>query len=64
MHRKKMKFLIKDFFNKCDQIRGFLWIWSPLLEKSLMENFMFCAVISGTGFVLFSRIAFAFPVFL
>ena len=28
---QKMKFFIKDFFSKCD-------------HKSLMENFMFCAV--------------------
>ena len=39
-----MKFSIKDFFNKCDQIRSFLRIWSHLLKKSLMENFIFCAV--------------------
>ena len=39
-----MKFSIKDFSSKCDQIRGFLRIWSDLLEKSLMENFIFCAV--------------------
>ena len=39
---KKMKFSIKDFFSKCDQIRSFLWIWSHLLNKSLMENFIFC----------------------
>ena len=32
-----MKFSIKDFFSKCDQIRSFLWIWSHLLKKSLME---------------------------
>ena len=41
---KKMKFSIKDFFSKCDQIRSFLRIWSHLLEKSLLENFIFCAV--------------------
>ena len=41
---QKMKFSIKDFFNKCDQIRGFLRIWSHLLNKFLMENFDFCAV--------------------
>ena len=41
---QKMKFLIKDFFNKCDQIRSFLRIWSHLLKKSLMENFIFCPV--------------------
>ena len=39
-----MKFSIKDFFCKCDQIRRKLWIWSYLLKKSLMENFIFCAV--------------------
>ena len=39
-----MKFSSKDFFSKCDQIRSFLRIWSRLLKKSLMENFIFCAV--------------------
>ena len=42
---QKMNFSIKDFFSKCDQIRSFLWIWSHLLKKSLMENFIFCAVL-------------------
>ena len=37
---KKMKFSIKDFFSKCDQIRSFLRIWSHLLKKSLTENFI------------------------
>ena len=41
---QKMKFSIKDFFNKCDQILRKLRIWSHLLKKSLMENFVFCAV--------------------
>ena len=36
-----MKFFIKDFFNKCDQLR----IWSHLLKKSIMENFILCAVL-------------------
>ena len=39
-----MKFAIKDFFSKCDQIHKKLWIWSHLLNKSLMRNFIFCAV--------------------
>ena len=39
-----MKFSIKDFFSKCDQTRSFLRIWSHLRKKSLMENFIFCAV--------------------
>ena len=42
---QKTKFYIKDFLSKCDQIRSFLRIWSHLLKKSLMENFIFCAVI-------------------
>ena len=43
---QKMKFSIKGFCSNCDQIRGFLQIWSHLLKKSLMENFIFCAVVS------------------
>ena len=31
---QQIKFFIKDFFSKCDQIRSFL-------KKSLMENFFF-----------------------
>ena len=42
---QKMKFSIKDLFSKCDQIRKILRIWSHLLKKSLMEKFIFCAVI-------------------
>ena len=41
---QKMKFSIKDFFSKYDQIRRKLRIWSHLLKKSLMENLIFCAV--------------------
>ena len=41
---KKMKFSIKDFFSKCEQIRRKLQIRSHLLKKSFMENFIFCAV--------------------
>ena len=44
---QKMNFSIKDFFSKYDQIHSFLQIWSYLLEKSLMENFNFCAVINS-----------------
>ena len=40
-----MKFSIKDSFSKCDQIRSLLRIWLHLLKKSLMENFIFYAVI-------------------
>ena len=41
---QKMKFSIKDFFSKYDQIHSFQQIWSHLLKKSLMENFIFSAV--------------------
>ena len=40
-----MKFSIKHFFSKCDQIHRKLRIWSHLLKKSLIENFVYCAVI-------------------
>ena len=40
-----MKFSITHFFSKCDQIRSFLRIWSYLLKRSVMENFIFCAVL-------------------
>ena len=36
-----MKFSIRDFFSKYNQMRSFLRIWSHLLKKSLMENFIF-----------------------
>ena len=35
-----MKFFMKDFFSKCDQIRRKLRVWSHLLKKFLMKNFM------------------------
>ena len=41
---QKMKFSIKDYFRKCDDIPSFLRIWSHLLKKSLMKNFIFCEV--------------------
>ena len=45
---QKMKFSIKDFFSKCDQICWKLLIWSHLLMKSVMENFFFflCGIAS------------------
>ena len=47
---QKMRFSIKDFFSKCDQI---LRIWSYLRKKkTFLENFIFCVVID---FVFFSR---------
>ena len=41
---QKMKLSITDFFSKCDQIRSFLRLWSHLLKKSLMKNFIFCTL--------------------
>ena len=39
------KFSITDFFSKCDQICRNLQIWSHLLKKPVMENFIFlCSV--------------------
>ena len=38
---QKMKFSMKDFLSKYDQIRSFLRIWSYLLKTTLMENFIF-----------------------
>ena len=43
---QEMKFSIKDLLCKFDQIRRALWHWSHLLQKSLMENFIFCAVVN------------------
>ena len=40
-----MNFSIKGFFSQCDQICSFLRIWSHLLKKSLLENFIFCEVL-------------------
>ena len=40
---QKIKFSIKDFFSKYDQILRNLQIWSYFLKRSLMENFIFCA---------------------
>ena len=45
---EKMKFSIKVFFSKCDQVCFFLRICSHLLKKSLRGNFIFCAVPSKT----------------
>ena len=39
-----MKFSTKDFLSECNQIRREMRIWSHLLKKSIVENFIFCAV--------------------
>ena len=44
LNAQKMKFSIKDFISICDQIHRKLRIWSHLLKKSLMKNFIFCTV--------------------
>ena len=46
-----MKFSIKDFFSQWDQICRKLRIWSHILKKSSMENFIFCVVISYAMYV-------------
>ena len=44
---QKMKFSVKDYFSKCDQIGSLVWIWSHLLEKSLKENSFFVCSTHG-----------------
>ena len=48
-----MKFSIKEFFSKCDQCCRKLRIWSNLLKKSLMENFIFVQCCFSNDFVIF-----------
>ena len=45
---QKMKFSINDFFSICDQICSLMRIWSHLLKKYFMENFIFSVVTSPT----------------
>ena len=40
---QKMKFFIKDFFNKCDRIRSFLDL-DAFTEEILNGKLHFCAV--------------------
>ena len=57
-HCTKNEFFIKEFFSKFDQIRSFLQIWSHLLRKSLMENFVFCPLLcTDSSFPYFSDFA-------
>ena len=46
-----IKFSIKGFFSKCDQIRRKLPIGPHLLKKSSMENFIFCVVCIFTCYI-------------
>ena len=61
---QEMKFSVKDLSNKCDQIRSFLWIWLHLQEKSLIKNFIFCAVkltvLAETSILLQDHVCFNF----
>ena len=41
---QKMKFSSNDLFRKWDRIRRKPRIWSQLLKKSLIKNFIFCVV--------------------
>ena len=43
---QKIKFSIRNFSSKCDQIRSFTWILLHLQKKFLVENFIFCAAIN------------------
>ena len=52
---QKMKFSIKDFFSKCDEIPRKMWIWPHLLKKSLMENLFFCTVSFRNEMEIYSR---------
>ena len=38
---QKMKFPVKDRISNCEKIRSYLQIYSHLLQKSLMKNFIF-----------------------
>ena len=40
----KMKFFVQDLFITYDQIRRKFQVWSHLLKKPLMKNFISCAV--------------------
>ena len=53
---QKMKCSIKDFFSKCNQMRRKLRIWSNLLKKSLMENFIFCALNCNLKLLAFQKL--------
>ena len=54
-----MKFLVKNCFSKCDQIRRKLRIWSHLLKNLWWKTSIFCAVVPPlmlylkVGFIIF-----------
>ena len=41
---QKNEVFLNDFFSEYDQVSRKLRIWSHLLKKSLLENFIICAV--------------------
>ena len=48
-----MKFSIKGFFSKCDQIRNFLRIWSHLLKKISNGKLHFlCSEIENIDYIV------------
>ena len=57
-----MKFSMKNFLSKFDQIRTFLRIRSHLPKNSLMENFIFCAVVYEIAFTMFRMCTVIFKV--
>ena len=56
-----MKFSIKDFCSKSDQIRSILQIWLHLLKKSLMENFIFCGVKLDSNWLIITLSQLEYP---
>ena len=52
---QKMKFSIQEVVSKWDQIHSFLQVWSHLLMKYFMENFIFCKVLEMKNCLLYSR---------
>ena len=61
---QKMKFSISDFFSKLDQIPMKPRILSHLLKKSVLENFIFCAVrtkiVPASSWLQFGKISISF----
>ena len=54
---QNMKFFIKDFFSKYDQIVSFLRIWLHLINKSLLEICLMYSKLSQTSKMeLFAKI--------
>ena len=57
-----MKFCVEYFFSKCKQARRKLQICSLLLNKSLTEDFVYCAVNFAVNFnILYKSSHSSFP---